>query len=111
MMVLGPASWEGLHMQLRETNHHGPPGHSSKTKNHHGAAQPFIIWSILGGVKPVHTPPLRKLHIPSKVYVFLWLLSKNYILIKDNVGHMLVALSLWPHQARTWRMMLVWISS
>ena len=74
MMVLGPASWEGLHMQLRETNYHGAP-------------RPYYLVN-LRGAKPVHTRPARKLHISPKVYVFLWLLSKNYILIKDNVGHM-----------------------
>jgi hypothetical protein len=38
-----------------------------------------------GGVTPVHTPVVWKLHIPPKIHIFLWLLANNKLLTRDNV--------------------------
>lgn len=35
---------------------------------------------------PVHTPAVWKLHIPPRVHIFLWLLSKNKLLTRDNLA-------------------------
>ena len=39
-----------------------------------------------GGIKPVFTPAVWKIHIPPRVHFFLWLLSKNKILTRDNLA-------------------------
>ncbi|TVU21933.1 hypothetical protein EJB05_31604, partial [Eragrostis curvula] len=38
------------------------------------------------GVIPVHTPAVWSLKIPPRVHFFLWLLSKNKVLTRDNLG-------------------------
>ena len=38
------------------------------------------------GVIPVFVPALSKIHIPPRVHVFLWLLSKNKLLSRDNLN-------------------------
>jgi hypothetical protein len=38
-----------------------------------------------GGVIPVHTPAVWKLHIPPRIHVFLWLIANNKLLARDNL--------------------------
>lgn len=38
------------------------------------------------GVLPVHEPAVWKLFIPPKVQIFLWLVTKNKILTRENIG-------------------------
>jgi len=38
------------------------------------------------GVKPIHSPAIWELCIPSRVQVFLWLLSNNKLLTRDNLA-------------------------
>ena len=38
------------------------------------------------GVKPIHPPAIWELCIPSRVQVFLWLLSNNKLLTRDNLA-------------------------
>jgi hypothetical protein len=38
------------------------------------------------GVKPVHCPAVWGLKIPPRVLVFLWLLSNNKLVTRDNLG-------------------------
>lgn len=37
------------------------------------------------GVKPVYIPAVWKLHVPPKIHVFLWLVSHNKIMTRDNL--------------------------
>jgi hypothetical protein len=37
------------------------------------------------GVILVHTPAVWKLHIPSRIHIFLWLLENNKVLTRDNL--------------------------
>jgi hypothetical protein len=38
-----------------------------------------------GGIIPAHTSAVWKLHIPPRMHVFLWLLSNNKLLTRDNL--------------------------
>jgi hypothetical protein len=38
-----------------------------------------------GGVIPVHTPAVWKLHVPPRIHIFLWLLCNNKLLTRDNL--------------------------
>jgi hypothetical protein len=38
------------------------------------------------GVSPVYMPSIWKLFIPPRVQFFLWLVSKNKVLTRDNLG-------------------------
>jgi hypothetical protein len=38
-----------------------------------------------GGVIPVHTPAVWKLHVPPRTHIFLWLLANNKLLTRDNL--------------------------
>jgi hypothetical protein len=38
-----------------------------------------------GGVVLVHIPAVWKLHIPPRVHIFLWLLSQNKLMTRDNL--------------------------
>jgi hypothetical protein len=38
-----------------------------------------------GGVTPIHIPAVWKLTIPPRVHIFLWLLSHNKIMTRDNL--------------------------
>jgi hypothetical protein len=38
------------------------------------------------GVVPVHTPAIWKLHVPPRIQIFLWLLSNNKLLTRDNLN-------------------------
>lgn len=38
------------------------------------------------GVTPAHTPALWKIRVPPRVHSFLWLVSQNKILTRDNVS-------------------------
>jgi hypothetical protein len=38
------------------------------------------------GVKPVHTPAIWEIKIPPRVHFFLWLLTQNKVLTRDNVS-------------------------
>lgn len=49
---------------------------------------PSPLYRIINfsGVKPVHVPAIWSLKIAPRVYFFLWLLSKNKVLTRDNLG-------------------------
>jgi hypothetical protein len=38
------------------------------------------------GVMPVYMPAIWKLHVPPRIHFFLWLVSKNKLLTRDNLG-------------------------
>jgi hypothetical protein len=38
------------------------------------------------GVRQVYTPLVWKLSVPSRCYIFLWLLAKNKVLTRDNLA-------------------------
>jgi hypothetical protein len=38
------------------------------------------------GVKPVFLPAVSILHVPPRIHFFLWLVSKNKLLTRDNLG-------------------------
>jgi hypothetical protein len=38
------------------------------------------------GVTPVYLPAIWKLSIPPRIHFFLWLVSKNKLLTRDNLG-------------------------
>ena len=38
------------------------------------------------GIQPVVVPSLWSIKVPPRVHYFLWLLSKNKILTRDNLG-------------------------
>jgi hypothetical protein len=46
------------------------------------------LYSIMSfrGVTPVYVPTVWKLNIPLRVHIFLWLLSRNKLLTRDNMG-------------------------
>ena len=57
------------------------------------------------GAIPVFVPAIWKIHIPPRVHVFLWLLSKNKLLSRDNLNkrQQLSDLScLFCSKAETW---------
>jgi hypothetical protein len=39
-----------------------------------------------GGVKQIFTSVVRKIQVPPRIHIFLWLLSNNKILTRDNLG-------------------------
>jgi hypothetical protein len=39
-----------------------------------------------GGVIPIHTPAVWKLHIPPRIHIILWLLANDKLLSRDNLG-------------------------
>jgi hypothetical protein len=39
-----------------------------------------------GGIIPIHTPVLWKLVVPPRIHVFLWLVTTNKILTRDNLS-------------------------
>jgi hypothetical protein len=39
-----------------------------------------------GGVIPIHTPAVWKLHVPPRIDIFLWLLSNDRLLTRDNLS-------------------------
>ena len=46
------------------------------------------LYSVVSfrGVTPVHVPAVWKLIIPPRIHIFLWLLSRNKLLTRDNLG-------------------------
>lgn len=38
------------------------------------------------GVKPVYEPAIWKLHVPPRLHLFLWLITKNKVLTRDNLN-------------------------
>jgi hypothetical protein len=38
------------------------------------------------GVEPIFLPTVWKLHVPPRIHFFLWLVSKNKLLTRDNLG-------------------------
>ena len=38
------------------------------------------------GVTPVYTPAVWSLYVPPRIHVFLWLVSKNKLLTRDNLA-------------------------
>jgi hypothetical protein len=43
----------------------------------------FVI--NFGGVQPIFIPVVLQLHIPPRVYIFLWLLSHKKLMTRDNL--------------------------
>jgi hypothetical protein len=39
-----------------------------------------------GGVILIHTPEVWKLHVPPRIHIFLWLLSNDRLLTRDNLS-------------------------
>jgi hypothetical protein len=37
-------------------------------------------------MRQVYTPVVWKIHVPSRIHIFLWLLAKNKILTRDNLA-------------------------
>ena len=50
------------------------------------SVQSLYVVISFRGVQQIHTPVVWKLLIPPRVQVFLWLLCKNRILTRDNLG-------------------------
>ena len=46
----------------------------------------FMLSLTNGGIIPVHTPAVWKLHIPPRIHVFLWLLANDKLLTRDNLS-------------------------
>ena len=46
------------------------------------------LYSVVSfrGVTPVYVPAVWKLIIPPRIHIFLWLLSRNKLLTRDNLG-------------------------
>jgi hypothetical protein len=45
----------------------------------------FVVVSDRG-VRQVFTPVMWKIHVPSRVPIFLWLLANNKVLTRDNLA-------------------------
>jgi hypothetical protein len=58
------------------------------TFNSNGEYSSQSLYKIVNfrGVKPVHTPAVWNLKIPPRVHFFLWLLTQNKVLTRDNVN-------------------------
>ncbi|KAK1648329.1 hypothetical protein QYE76_066134 [Lolium multiflorum] len=52
-----------------------------------GVYSTSCLYTIInfGGVQPVYIPAVWNLHIPPRVYIFLWLLCHNKLMPRDNL--------------------------
>ena len=58
------------------------------TFNSNGVYSVQSLYAVISfrGVQPIHTPVVWKLNIPPRIQVFLWLLSNNKLLTRDNLS-------------------------
>lgn len=58
------------------------------TFNSKGVYSSQSLYKVINnrGVIPVHLPAIWNLKIPPRVHFFLWLLTKNKVLTRDNVS-------------------------
>lgn len=53
--------------------------------------QDSLIWKYrlliinFRGITPIYIPAVWSLHVPPKIHVFLWLVSHNRIMTRDNL--------------------------
>jgi hypothetical protein len=80
-------TWEEI-VQLASTiTFSGDQDEMVWTLNSNGIYSSQSLYKVINfrGVQPVHTPAIWCLKIPPRVHFFLWLLTQNKVLTRDNV--------------------------
>jgi hypothetical protein len=56
--------------------------------NSYGIYSSHSLYRVVNfrGVEPIFLPTVWKLHVPPRIHFFLWLVSKNKLLTRDNLG-------------------------
>jgi hypothetical protein len=81
-------AWEEI-IQLASTiNFSGDQDEMIWTFSSNGVYSSQSLYKIVNfrGIKPIHTPAVWSLKIPPRVHFFLWLLTQNKTLTRDNVA-------------------------